>query len=352
MVACVNVDKPSRIAKCEQPDSGCTVGGWDAANATRDADENGDLDQDGVTDAPASLGSEVGTSDGARDRALDVPLAVFQDAAQEVARDVTGDQQVGPCWGASGPVKAGVVCRAAVGLCDVAEVCDGIHADCPADQYAPTTTVCRQAAGDCDIAESCTGSSPDCPVDAVMTAGTLCRKAAGACDVAESCSGTDPACPADGMVPPGSTCRPSTDGNPMRSGRGCTGTSVSCQPTSYTHAQPHPRPQRRRLGTVAGTASISWTAPAGGAPTGYNVKRSATPRLATRYWARHHDHHLSLYRFRLAGGSTYYYVVSSINTVASCESDNSVPASVTAVNPCIPPAVPVVAAARATPRSI
>jgi len=25
MVACVNVDKPSRIAKCEQPDSGCTV---------------------------------------------------------------------------------------------------------------------------------------------------------------------------------------------------------------------------------------------------------------------------------------------------------------------------------------
>jgi fibronectin type 3 domain-containing protein len=47
----------------------------------------------------------------------------------------------------------------------------------------------------------------------------------------------------------------------------------------------------------------------------------------------------------LTGGSTYYYVVSSINTVGTCESDNSVPASVTAVNPCTPPAVPVVAAA-------
>ena len=346
MVACVNVDKPSRIAKCEQPDSGCMVGGWDAANATRDADENGDLDQDGVTDAPASLGSEVGTSDGARDRALDVPLAVFQDAAQEVARDVTGDQQVGPCWGASGPVKAGVVCRAAVGLCDVAEVCDGIHADCPADQYAPTTTVCRQAAGDCDIAESCTGSSPDCPVDAVMTAGTLCRKAAGACDVAESCSGTDPACPADGMVPPGSTCRPSTDGNQCDLAEVCTGTSVSC-PADVIYARPAaPTAAKAALGTVAGTASISWTAPAGGAPTGYNVKRSATPTAGYTILGTPPTTTTSPYTDSgLAGGSTYYYVVSSINTVASCESDNSVPASVTAVNPCIPPAVPVVAAA-------
>jgi len=41
---------PAKVVKCEQPDSGCTVGGRDAAARsevlpTQDADENGDLDQ-------------------------------------------------------------------------------------------------------------------------------------------------------------------------------------------------------------------------------------------------------------------------------------------------------------------
>ena len=303
MVACVNVDKPGKVAKCEQPGSNCTV---DAAAAAQDADEN--------DDAPALHCSEAGVSDGARDRVLDVPLAVFQDAAQDVARDATGDQQIGPCWGASGPVKAGAVCRAAVGLCDLDEVCDGIHADCPADQYAPTTTVCRKAVGDCDIAEGCTGSSPDCPVDAVMTAGTLCRKAAGACDVAESCSGTDPACPADGMVPPGSTCRPSTDSNQCDPAEVCTGTSVSC-PADVIYARPAaPTAAKAAVGTIAGTASISWTAPAGGAPTGYNVKRSATPTSGYTILGTQPTTTSSPYTDSgLAGGATYYYVVSGVN---------------------------------------
>jgi Disintegrin./Fibronectin type III domain. len=355
MGACVNVDKPSKVVKCEQPGSNCTVGQDDAAAPeVQDADENGDLDQDGVTDAPALPvrdAAKDGPSGGAPDRVLDVPPAVFHDAAQDVAQDVArdaggGDQQVGPCWGASGPVKAGVVCRAAVGLCDVDEVCDGIHADCPADQYAPTTTVCRQAAGDCDIAESCSGTSPDCPVDAVMTVGTLCRKAAGACDVAESCSGTDPACPADGMVPPGSTCRPSTDGNQCDPAEVCTGTSVSC-PADVIYARPGaPTAAKAVLGTVAGTASISWTAPAGGTPTGYDVKRSATPTAGYTILGTRPTTTSSPYTDTgLTGGSTYYYVVSSINTVATCESDNSPSVSVTAVNPCTPPAVPVVTAA-------
>ena len=351
MVACVNVDKPGKVAKCEQPGSNCAVGGRDGAVAAdaQDADENDDLGQDGVADAPPFQGSEIGASDGARDRVLDGPPAVFRDAAQDVAQDVArdaaGDQPIGPCWGASGPVKAGIVCRAAVGLCDLDEVCDGIHADCPADKYAPTTTVCRQAAGDCDIAESCTGSSPDCPVDAVMTAGTLCRKAAGACDVAESCSGTDPACPADGMVPPGSTCRPSTDGNQCDPAEVCTGTSVSC-PADVIYARPAaPTGAKAAVGTVAGTASISWTAPAGGAPTGYNVKRSATPTSGYTILGTPPTTTTSSYADTgLTGGSTYYYVVSSINTVATCESDNSTPASVTAVNPCTPPVAPVVTA--------
>ena len=193
MAACVNVDKPGRLAKCEQPGSSCTIPDA-AALDVQDAGENGDLDQDGVTDAPATPIRDA-AKDGPSVGAPDAPPAAFRDAAQDVAldvaRDAAGDQPIGPCWGASGPVKAGVVCRAANGSCDVDEVCDGIHSECPDDKYAPTTTVCRKAAGDCDIAESCTGSDPNCPDDAVMTAGTLCRKAAGACDVAESCSGTD-----------------------------------------------------------------------------------------------------------------------------------------------------------------
>jgi fibronectin type 3 domain-containing protein len=341
IVACVNVDKPGRIAKCEQPGSNCTVG--DAAvPEVQDADENGDLDQDGVTDAPAAP---------IRDAAKDGPSGGtpdFRGAAPDVAQDAAGDQPIGPCWGASGPVKAGVVCRLAVDVCDVDEVCDGIHSECPDDKYAPTTTVCRKAAGDCDIAESCTGFDPNCPDDAVMTAGTLCRKAAGACDVAESCSGADPVCPTDGLVPAGSTCRPSIDSNQCDPAEVCTGTGISC-PTDVIYARPAaPTAAKAAVGTVAGTASVSWTAPSGGAPTGYNVKRSATPTAGYTILGTPPTTVGSPYADSgLTGGSTYYYVVSSINTVATCESDNSAPASVMAVNPCTPPGAPTVTASSA-----
>ena len=63
------------------------------------------------------------------------------------------------------PGNAGTVCRAKAGPCDVREVCDGTSADCPADQFEPSTTECRAKAGDCDVAEFCTGTSADCPPD-------------------------------------------------------------------------------------------------------------------------------------------------------------------------------------------
>jgi len=342
MVACVNVDKPGSIGS----------GARDAVSPEeQDADEDGDLHQEGRADAPASSirdAAKDGPSGGTPDLVGDVPPAVFRDAASDAARDAAGDQAIGPCWGVSGPVKAGVVCRSAVDVCDVDEVCDGIHSECPDDQYAPTTTICRKAAGDCDIAESCTGSDPNCPDDAVMTAGTLCRKAAGVCDVAESCSGTDPACPADDLVPPGTTCRASIDSNQCDPAEVCTGTGVTC-PADVIYARPAaPTAATAALGTVAGTASISWSAPAGGAPTGYNVKRSATPTSGYTILGAPPTATRSPYTDTgLTGGSTYYYVVSSINTVATCESDNSAPASVTAVNPCTPPAAPVVTASPA-----
>jgi len=327
--ACVNVDAPTGIANRGRDAAGSDV------PASRDADENDDL-----ADAPAAADA---AKDGTSDLMLDVPAA-FRDAAQDVGRDVATDQPGGPCWGAGGPAKAGIVCRAAVGPCDVDEVCDGVHADCPADTYAPPTTICRAAAGDCDIAESCSGSSPDCPADAVMTVGTVCRRAAGACDVAESCSGTDPACPADGLVPLGTECRKSQDSNQCDPAEFCTGTSVSC-PSDVIYARPAaPTGAKAAVGTVAGTASISWTAPSGGAPTGYNVKRSATPASGYTTLGAPPTTISSPYTDAgLAGGSTYYYVVSSVNTIATCESDDSAPASVTAVNTCTPPAAPAVA---------
>src|SRR5262249_34062793 len=45
------------------------------------------------------------------------------------------------------PGNAGTVCRAAAGVCDVAETCTGSSSACPSDGYASASTVCRAAAG-------------------------------------------------------------------------------------------------------------------------------------------------------------------------------------------------------------
>jgi hypothetical protein len=88
--------------------------------------------------------------------------------------------------------RARRTCRASAGVCDVAESCDGVNDDCPADGFQPSSTVCRPARrvrrrravhgdgrrvsrrreehgglpagrGDCDVAESCDGVSNTCP---------------------------------------------------------------------------------------------------------------------------------------------------------------------------------------------
>ncbi len=146
-------------------------------------------------------------------------------------------------------------------------------AACPADAFEPSSTVCRAAAGVCDVAESCTGSGADCPArrlrrsrhavprrapasatspraararsaacpaDRVRSDGThvprrggrlrrqpraatasataarptraverqRCRPRAGVCDVAEACNGVERACPADAFASSGTPCRP------------------------------------------------------------------------------------------------------------------------------------------------
>src|SRR5207249_7838543 len=89
------------------------------------------------------------------------------------------------------------VCRPAAGVCDVAESCDGVHDDCPADAVQPAGSVCRAVADVCDLAETCDGSDVACPPDAFQPATTICRASTGVCDPAEQCSGTSASCPAD-----------------------------------------------------------------------------------------------------------------------------------------------------------
>lgn len=57
-------------------------------------------------------------------------------------------------------------------------------------------TPCRAAAGVCDRAETCNGSSVNCPSDAKRNSSTICRPAVDACDGAETCNGVSNACTA------------------------------------------------------------------------------------------------------------------------------------------------------------
>ncbi len=108
--------------------------------------------------------------------------------------------------GTCGPVAKGTTCRAAAGVCDTGEACDGASTACPADLFKPSSTICRASTGACDAAETCTGTSAACPADVLKPAGTVCRASGGFCDIAESCTGGTAACPADAFVRNGTLC--------------------------------------------------------------------------------------------------------------------------------------------------
>lgn len=101
-----------------------------------------------------------------------------------------------------GAAPAGTVCRAAVGVCDVAETCNGTTKQCPTAGIAASGSVnCRPTAGACDVAELCDGGSTICPPDDVRASNVVCRPSAGGCDAADYCTGSSAQCPADGMLP-------------------------------------------------------------------------------------------------------------------------------------------------------
>lgn len=152
-------------------------------------------------------------------------------------------------------IAAGTTCRAAVGTCDVAEVCDGASALCPPDALATTSVVCRAAAGLCDAPELCDGASADCPADALQPSSFVCRAAASSCDVAERCTASSSACPMDAFAPTGAVCASGfcdgsgmctsgctpgascNTGNPCELGQVSCGTGVPvCVPMGAGHA--------------------------------------------------------------------------------------------------------------------
>ena len=289
---------------------------------------------DTPADVPADTrDAAVGTPDAPPDTPPDIPPDT-KDAYRDVA--------VGICAPGGVIQPAGTVCRAAVGLCDVDETCDGVHADCPADVLAVAGTSCRASAGDCDVAETCTGTGPNCPVDGFKQAGAQCRAAAGLCDVAESCTGTGATCPLDALAPSGTVCRASTDSNKCDPAETCTGSSVSC-PADVIYTTPGvPGGVTATAGTLQ--ATIAWSAATGAS--GYNVKRSGTTGsgyttlgsvVPTTSASPYND-------TGLTGGTPYYYVVSAINTIATCESTNSAEKSATPAGVCTPPAAPTIAA--------
>jgi len=94
-------------------------------------------------------------------------------------------------------LPSGTICRPSAGECDIAEYCDGVNPDCPADSFRMNTYVCRASAGPCDVAEYCAGSSATCPADSFRPNTYECRPSAGGCDIPEYCTGSSAVCPVD-----------------------------------------------------------------------------------------------------------------------------------------------------------
>lgn len=96
-----------------------------------------------------------------------------------------------------GPRAAGAVCRAAAGECDVAEVCDGISLDCPADRFKPAGAPCTDdgiicTQDVCDGAGRCT--HPGQPPLTPCGTGRVCCTPGTCCPPNETCQGGTRCC--------------------------------------------------------------------------------------------------------------------------------------------------------------
>jgi hypothetical protein len=365
--SCVGLDKPARLADCEKngpcrdnADGGLDVPSLDLPAAQDEASDTSDdsleedstsvrLDgapdrvdtvRDGVRDGQ-NLGPETGDTGTEASTSPDTapstdtppvpdtappPPDAPVDAPQD-ARPDAGDAGTiilnGTCAIDGSPAPLGTVCRVAAGLCDVAEVCDGVSTACPLDGFKAATEVCRPSAGACDLEEKCTGSSAACPTDKFLAKSAVCRAAVSVCDVAESCDGASGACPVDTFAPATTACRASTDGKICDPAESCTGTSNKC-PNDVKYTPPTAPPTG--VTVIPGTlqADVAWTIVAGDAGagvTGYNVKSSTVSGAG--YAVRGSPPGSPFTVTPITAGQTYYFVVSAYSGQPSCESINS-----------------------------
>lgn len=154
------------------------------------------------------------------------PCCVCGDGLVETACGEQCDNGVaagGSCCSASCLLEAaGTPCRAASGVCDVAETCDGAGPVCPDDAKAGSGTPCRTATGACDVAEQCDGSSADCPEDGYRSDGSSCDDG-DECTIIDVCTGGlcsgDPSTCGDGVLQ--SACGEQCDDGGVVGGDGC-----------------------------------------------------------------------------------------------------------------------------------
>ena len=92
----------------------------------------------------------------------------------------------------------------ATGICSDTDTCDGMGVCI--DRFLDNSTICRAAAGLCDEEERCQGDSDFCPADQVKGIGVLCRNATDLCDEPEYCTANNPQCSEDLVSLPNKTC--------------------------------------------------------------------------------------------------------------------------------------------------
>jgi hypothetical protein len=83
-----------------------------------------------------------------------------------------------------------------MGVCDIAESCDGVANDCPADGFLGAETECRAALDLCDEQESCTGVGAACPIDEAVDCDDAIECTTDSCNVATGCENVEtyPSC--------------------------------------------------------------------------------------------------------------------------------------------------------------